>query len=359
MEKTGEGKWTVICPTFRADMELEADLIEELARFYGYDNITMTHPPSPNAGMHSPVYALENTAREALCGYGHSEAVNLSFAAEADHLDFPPPAGERVAVRNPLTEDTRYMRTTLVAGLVRAAKRNFNFSRHNVRLFEIGKTYFSGDGNTPSERNMLGILGTGGFYDPNWLNAEPAYTFYHLKGLVEGLLQRLKIRNYVIEPLQGVAWLSAEDAACIRIGDETVGVLGTLSPALEEKYKLRQPAILAEIDLEKIASRAFAPVTYEPLPKLPAAERDLSVTVGKDIAFQAIRAGIESLGIAELTGIRLIDVYEGEKIPEGKVSLTLKLTFLDREKTLTIERIQEFMNTVLAFLNSNYGAELR
>jgi phenylalanyl-tRNA synthetase beta chain len=174
------------------------------------------------------------------------------------------------------------------------------------------------------------------------------------------LLQKLKIKNYVIEPLpQGPAWLASADAACIRIGGEIAGVLGTLSPALEEKYKLRQPVRLAEIDLEKIAPRAFAPVTYEHLPKLPSAERDLSVVVGKNTAFQAIRAGIAGLGIVELIDIRLIDVYEGEKIPEEKVSLTLRLTFLDREKTLTIERIQEFINTVLAFLNSNYGAELR
>ena len=360
LEKIGEGNWTVICPTFRADMELEADLIEELARFYGYGNIPVTFPPILNAGMYSPVYTLENAIRETLCGYGHSEAVNLSFAAEADHLDFPPLTGDRVAVRNPLTEETRYMRTTLAAGLARAARRNFNFGQHNVRLFEIGKTYFPGDGNVPAERNMLGILGTGGFYDRNWLNAEPVYTFYHLKGLAEGLLQKLRVGNYVIEPLtQNLAWLTPDDAACIRINGETVGVMGTLSSALEEKYKLRQQMLLAEIDLEKIAPSAFAPVKYEPLPKLPSAERDLSVVVDRAVAFQTIRAGIEGLGIACLTGIRLIDVYEGEKIPEEKVSLTLRLTFLDREKTLTIERIQEFMNVVLLFLNGNYGAELR
>jgi phenylalanyl-tRNA synthetase beta chain len=360
LEKTGEGKWIVSCPTFRADMELEADLIEELARFYGYDNIPATYPPVLNAGMPSPVYALENTIRDALCGYGHTEAVNLSFAAEADHNDFPSLAGGRTAVRNPLTEDTRYMRTTLAAGLVRAAKRNFNFSRHNVRLFEIGKTYRHGGDGIPSERNTLGMLGTGGFYDQNWQNTEPSYTFYQLKGLVEGLLQRLKVRDYFIEPLrQNLAWLSPEDAAGIRIGEEIVGVLGTLSPALDEKYKLRQPVLLAEIDLEKIMPLAFVRAAYEPLPKLPSAERDLSVVVSKNIAFQAIRDALTGLGIVELAGIRLIDVYEGEKIPEEKVSLTLRLTFLDREKTLTIDRIQEFMNTVTAFLNSNYGAELR
>ena len=359
LKKNGEGNWTVSCPTFRADMELEADLIEELARFYGYGNIPATLPPSLTAGTPSPVYMLENTIRDALCGYGHSEAVNLSFAAEADDIDFPALAAGRVAVENPLTEDTRYMRTTLAAGLTRAAKRNFNFSQHNVRLFEIGKTYRLGDGGRPSERNMLGILGTGGFFDPSWQNADPAYTFYHLKGLVEGLLQRLRIRDYVIEPQSNVSWLAPDDAACIRVGGEIAGVMGTLSPALLEKYKLRQPVRLAEIDLEKIAPCAFAPVRYEPLPKLPSAERDLSVVVDKNIVFQAIRAGIYGLGIAELADIRLIDVYEGEKIPEEKISLTLRLTFLDREKTLTIERIQEFMNAVQAFMNAGYGAELR
>jgi phenylalanyl-tRNA synthetase beta chain len=206
---------------------------------------------------------------------------------------------------------------------------------------------------------MLGILGTGGFFDPSWQNADPAYTFYHLKGLAEGLLQRLRIRDYVIEPQSNVPWLAPEDAACIRIGGEIAGVMGTLSPALMEKYKLRQPVRLAEIDLEKIAPCAFAPVRYEPLPKLPSAERDLSVVVDKNIVFQTIRVGIYGLGIAELTDIRLIDVYEGEKIPEEKISLTLRLTFLDREKALTIERIQELMNAVQTFLKASYGAKLR
>jgi len=359
LEKTGEGSWTVTCPTFRTDMELEADLIEELARFYGYDNIPMTYHPVSNTGILSPIYTLENTIRETCRGYGHSEAVNLSFAAEADHLDFPPLAGERAAVRNPLTEDTRYMRATLAAGLVYAAKRNFNFSRQNARLFEIGKTYFIGEDRVPVERNALGILGTGGFFDSNWLNTEPAYTFYHLKGLVEGLLQRLKISGYVIEPIRGIAWLAPEDAARIRIGDETIGVFGTLSPELEEKLKLRYPVLLAEIDIEKIAPFAFAPVRYKPLQKLPSAERDLSVLLDRDISFKAIHAGIEGLGITALADIRLIDVYEGEKIPKGKVSLTLKFVFLDREKTLTMEQIQEFMNTILTFLTGNFAAELR
>jgi phenylalanyl-tRNA synthetase beta chain len=359
VEKTGENSWNVLCPTFRADMELEADIIEELARFYGYQNIPATVSPSKTAGKPSPVFVLENTIRETLCGYGYHEAVNLSFAAESDHVEFPVLQGKRVQVRNPLTEDTQYMRTSLLAGLVRSAKRNFNFGQRHVRLFEIGKVYGAGDDGLPCERNVLGILGTGGSSDQNWINPDSSYTFFHMKGLLEALLQKLRVRAYEMLPVEGIDGFNASDAACIKIGQETLGLLGSLALPLEDKYKMRQPVFLAEIDLNLIAPHIFAPVTYESLPKLPSAERDLSVIVNKDLAFKTIHDGMMGLQIAELTDIQLIDVYEGEKIPAGKVSLTLRLTFLDREKTLTIDRVQDFINIVLSFLNTSYNAGLR
>jgi phenylalanyl-tRNA synthetase beta chain len=177
--------------------------------------------------------------------------------------------------------------------------------------------------------------------------------------LIEALMQKLRVRAYEITPAEGVDWLNASDASFIKIGRETLGVLGSLSLPLEGKYKLRQPVFLAEIDLDKIALHAFAPISYESLPKLPSAERDLSVVVNKNFTFQSIHAGILGLQISELMSIQLIDVYEGDKIPAGKVSLTFRLTFLDREKTLTIDRVQDFINTVLSFLNTSYGAGLR
>lgn len=359
LEKRSDDSWDVACPTFRADMELEADLIEELARFHGYQNIPTTFSPGKTAGMHSPVYVLENTLRDTLTALGHSEAVNLSFAAEADHVEFPPLNGDRVLVRNPLTEDTQYMRTSLAAGLVRSAKRNFNFGQHLVRLFEIGKVYHPDAAGVPCERNTLGILGTGGFSDQNWVQPESAYTFFHMKGLVEALLQRLRLPAFEIAPAGPIGWMNAQDAAFLIIGGETVGMLGSLALHLEDRYKLKQPVFLAEIDLDRLAPHAFAPIHYEALPNLPSAERDLSVVVPKEVLYQTIQKGIRALQIPELRDIRLVDVYEGEKIPSGKVSLTLRLTFLDREKTLTIDRVQDFVNTVLSFLNTSYGAGLR
>jgi phenylalanyl-tRNA synthetase beta chain len=350
--------WEVICPTYRADMELEADLIEELARFYGYGNIPATLPPSKTIGIHSPIYRLENSIREMMSGQGYYEAVNLSFAGESDHLEFPPLQGERAAVRNPLTEDTQFMRTSLAPGLVRSAKRNFNYGQRMVRLFELGKVYYIGPDGIPVERNVLGILGTGGFANQNWKNTVASYDFFHLKGSLSSLLQGLRIPSFEIEPA-AIGWLNATESAILKIGEETAGAFGSLSVSLEEKYKLKQPVYIAEIDFECIARHAFSLPSYDPLPKYPSADRDISIVVARDLAFQTIHKGISRLGIPELLQIQLIDAYEGEKIPEGKVSLTLRLTFQDCERTLTVDRVQDFIDTVLSFLSKNYGAGLR
>jgi phenylalanyl-tRNA synthetase beta chain len=359
LEKKAAGVWEVTCPTYRADMELEADVIEELARFYGYQNIPLTLPPSKTVGVPSPVYVLENTVRNIMTGQGYHEAVNLSFASESDHTEFPPLKGGRIAVRNPLTEDTQYMRTMLAPGLVRSAKRNFNYGQRGVRLFELGRVFFPGPDGVPAERNTLGILGTGGIADQNWANPQAEYTFFHIKGVLNALLQGVRIPALEIEGTDAASWLNPADAAIIKIEGETIGVLGSLAPGLEEKYKLKQPIYLIEIDFERLARHAFAPIQYRSLPRYPSVERDMSIIVNRDLAFRTIRGGIAGLGIAELTGIDLIDVYEGEKIPAGKVSLTMRLAFQDRERTLTVDRVQGFIDTVLSYVINTFEAGLR
>ncbi len=359
LEASGSDSWNVTCPTYRADMELEADIIEELARFYGYQNIPTTLPPSRNVGQYSPVYKLENTIRHILIGLGFNEAINLSFADESDSAEFPTGSDERIGVRNPLTEDMKYMRTALAPGLVRSVKRNFNIDRRLVRLFEIGKVYRRGSDGIPTERNMLGIVGTGGFTDHNWKHPDAGFDFFHMKGTVETVLRGLRIRSCAIESTDAFRWLHPAEAALLRIDQKAVGVMGPLSAALGEKYKLRQPVFLAEIEFESLAEHAFAPINFEPLPRYPSSERDLSIVVDRDLAYRKIQTCIMDLKIAELVKIALVDVYEGKKIPSDKVSLTLRLTFQDREKTLTVDRVQNFVDTVVSSLHETYGAELR
>ncbi|HYK87234.1 MAG TPA: phenylalanine--tRNA ligase subunit beta, partial [Acidobacteriota bacterium] len=359
LHRKGGGAWLATCPTWRADMELEADLIEELARLHGYQNIPTTLPPIHSAGQHSPVYEFENAVREGLRGLGYSEAINLSFAGETEHRQFPPvePA-ERVAIRNPLTEDTEFLRTTLAAGLVKSAKRNFNYDQQEVRLFEIGRVYRMQEG-SPTEREALGILGTGGMGGRNWHTMTDSYDFFHMKGAVTTLMRSLRSEELDIVAAQGIPWLDPANTAVILLAGTRVGVLGGLHPGLQELHKLRQPVYLAEIDFVELFKRAFRPVRYEPLLKYPSMERDLSLVLGIDVAYEQLRSGILSLGIAELISIDLIDVYEGENIPAGKIAMTLRLTFQDRERTLTVDRVQGFGDNVLTYLRNTYGAERR
>jgi phenylalanyl-tRNA synthetase beta chain len=357
--RRGKGAWLATAPSYRADMELEADLIEEIARFHGYQNIPTILPPSKDAGIPSPVAPFQNTARRILAGLGHREAINLSFAAEDEEEDFPSVNGKRLAIRNPLTEETQFMRTSLAPGLVRSARRNFNHDQFEVRLFEIGKIYRHVAGSGPAERNTLGILGTGSCAGLNWQHPQREYGYFHLKGVVAALLTGMRSGNFEILPAADVPWLHPGDASFLAVEGRRIGVLGSLHPALEEKYKLKQPVYLAEIDFEELSHSAFKPMQYVPLARYPAVERDLSFVVARDVPYGTIRTGLLGLGLPELIQIELIDVYEGERIPAGKRSLTLRLTFQDASGTLTVDRVQGFSDNLVTFLRNTYGAALR
>ncbi len=359
LTRKGKGAWLVTCPSWRADMELEADLIEELARFHGYQNIPTTLPPIHSAGQHSPVHEIETAIRQALRGLGFSEAVNLSFAGEAEHQQFPPPgSSERVAIRNPLTEDTQFLRSTLAPGLVKAARRNFNFDQRQIRLFELGRVYRQQEG-SPVERNVLGMLGTGSIGSRNWHSDAADFDFFHMKGAITALMRSLRADEFETREAAETAWLNPANAGALLVAGKRIGVFGELHPQLQELYKFRQPVYLAEMECVELAPHSFKPVRYEPLPKYPSVERDLSFIVDRQVSYGSVRSGILGLGIAELVFVDLIDIYEGEKIPAGKLSMTLRFTFQDRERTLTIDRVQGFHDSILTYLRSTYGAQLR
>jgi len=359
LQRRGKGCWLVTCPSYRADMELEADLVEELARFFGYQNIPTTLPAARTAGSPSPVSACESAARRTLMGLGYSESVHLSFAGSRELEQFHVPGMEPPEIRNPLTEDTQFLRTTLALGLMGSVRRNLNHDTQRVRLFEIGKVFKRGADGLPVERRALGIAGTGGFAGFNWRHPSEEYDFFHLKGTVTGMLSALRSEDFRVVPGTVVPWLNPAEAAKLLVSGVEIGALGSLHPDIQDEYKLRQPVYLAEIDFEALSRRLFAPVRYEPMPRYPSVERDLCVVVGRSVRYAEVREGILGLGLQHLTEVDLIDVYEGSGIPPEKISITLRLVFLDREKTLTIDRIQSFSDNVLAFLRNSFGAELR
>jgi phenylalanyl-tRNA synthetase beta chain len=211
----------------------------------------------------------------------------------------------------------------------------------------------------PVERRALGIAATGDFAGRNWTHPGEDFGFFHLKGAVGALLRGLRSERWDLVAEGGLPWLDPSSAAVLVVGGQLLGALGRLHPSLEEDLKLRQPVYVAEVDFDALARHLGQPVAARPLPRHPAVERDLSVVVSPDVPYAAIRDGIAGLTIPELAGLELIDVYEGAGIPQGKVGLTLRLTFQDRLRTLTVDQVQTFSDNVVTFLRDSFGAELR
>lgn len=357
-KRTGTGGWQVTCPSYRVDVTLEEDLIEEIARFYGYNRIPASLPRGTAAGIPSPVFREECAARRILLGLGYSEAVNLSFAEKNDFRMFGAGAGAPVQIRNPLTSETEYLRASLIPGLVRAARRNFSYDRFDVRLFELGKVFCAGpDG--PSERRALAVLGTGAPAGRNWRRPAQDYDYYHLKGVLGALLQAMKSAPWEILPDRAIPWLNPADASVLRLEGATVGTLGSLHPALAEELKLKQAVFVAELDFAELVRHLREAVPFRPPARFPSAERDISLVVAREVPYADIRAAIEHMALPELAGIELMDVYQGEQIAAGKVSLLLRLTFQDPEATLTVDRLQRLGDNIRSLLRVRFGADFR
>jgi len=302
---------------------------------------------------------MEQAARNIMRGLGFSEIMSLSFAGVQDYRRFPLSDGLPLEIRNPLTEETQFLRASLAPGLVKAVKHNFNYNQRQVRIFEIAKIFRRSADGAVSERNALAMIGTGGGTGRNWRNPGAEYDFYHLKGTVMALLAGLRCAPPEVVPAPAPSWLNAASSAALMVDGKCLGVLGAMHPSLEEDFKLKQTVYIAEIDFQGLCPYLFSPIQFKPLPRFPSVERDLSIVVSREVSYGALRLAILGLGIGELAALELMDVYEGDQIPAGKVGITLRMTFLDREGTLVVDRVQSFSDTIIGLLQNSFGAELR
>lgn len=359
--QTRRGVWRVLAPSHRVDIELEADLIEEVARHYGYDRVPASLPAGTAVGRFPHDRRAEDTVREALRGLGYSEAVSLSMVSADEEKLFRPPSGEPIeplSIANPISEVDSTLRTSLLPGLLRAAERNFNRDVRNVRLYELGKVYFSENGE-PCEAKSLGLILTGDATDLGWQEKPQPVNFFHLKGALEGLFRRLGIEGVEFQPARDIPFLHPHVAATISRRGLAIGRLGRLHPELEEKYKFKQPVFLAEVDIERLLPISHPEKLFQRPSRFPATYRDISFLVDNDIEYSKIERAISSAGIEEIVEVKPFDLYRGAGVPEGKKSLSLRLKYQGRERTLTQEEIAELHARVIELLRENFGAQLR
>ena len=356
-----KNSWQVQVPSFRVDVQMEDDLVEEVARHYGYDQIESTYPEAPSAGSFHPTQGHDQILIRTLEGLGFMEAFNYVFTNPSREKPFwgePPPMA---AISNPLTEEDTHLRTSLVPGLIEALRHNLNHGNKNVRLFEFGKVFIpgeSGHAKDLQEIPRLGLVAIGAFYQPFWNTSRDEFHFYHLQGMVKSLVSKLGLEAR-FEVTSEVSFLHPGVSSRVVADEGELGVLGQLHPELQEAYKFLDPVLIAELVLEPLYETPLLEPRYASLGKFPSVERDLSFVVDNEVEYSRMVSVVEGMKIQDLHGVQLLDLYQGPKLPEGKVSLAIRLTFANPEKTLTQEGANRFTEDIFAVLKQTFSAQAR
>jgi phenylalanyl-tRNA synthetase beta chain len=356
LEESQNGVWRVEVPTFRVDIEREADLIEEVARFYGYDRI-----PS----QMTPLFAYEppanrrreriNRLRQVLLHYGCDEVVNDGFS-NPDEEALAKSGRAAIEIRNPISARDSLLRTTLLSGLLETAAWNLNRGAEGVHVFEVGNLYFWQDEKT-RETLTLGLLSTGTLPAAGWKERPRPTDFYYLKGAVEAGLAQL--RYPVTFAGADHPSFDKEQSLAVLYRGEQVGMIGRVAAPLAAGYGLDAPVFAVELALGMLLEKQPQAFVYTPVPKFPGVVRDLSFLVGRDMPYQEVKRTIERLAVPFLEGFELRDRFAGPSIPPDKVSLSLRFTYRSPKRTLLAEEVDRVEQTLIENLGAALGAQLR
>jgi phenylalanyl-tRNA synthetase beta chain len=351
--------WQCTQPSWRRDASRGIDLIEEVARHYGYDKFPPRLPPAKQPAHRLPHAEAQDRLRERVVALGYQEIVAIPLVdARRDEI-FRAEGVAPAVIGNPLAEDASVMRSTGIVSMLGALEWNLNHGQRNLRLFEIGKTYELRDGE-PVETAVLTLGATGLAREKTIHEAEREFTFADLKGDLDGIG---KLAGRFGWQSGGPAWLAGGLASRISAGNSgALGVAGQLARRVADQLKLRQEIFVAELRLEPLlagieAARATEKFTL--IPRFPAVERDFSLVLTDGVKFAQVADTIRALAIPELRSVEPADLFRGGKMPVGKFSLMIRVTFQSGETTLTDARIAECSSQIVAALESKLGATLR
>ena len=350
--------WQCMQPSWRAEVEREIDLIEEVARVYGLDKFPPRLPAARQGATRLQHYEAEARLRERVIGLGYCEILTIPHVAEDRDALFRPPDAAPARLANPLSEEASVLRSTGIVTMAAALEWNLNHGQRNVRLFEIGNHYRL-NGNEPVETRVLTLGATGQAREKGLYDSAREFSFADLKGgldAIGSLAGGFRWRE------GGAGWLHVARQGRVLLGNEEIGVTGQLARRVAEKLKLRQDIFLAELRLEPLYAAvrvAKESRRYEPLPRFPAVERDFSLLLVDGTRFSEVSEAIRSLKVCEVASIEATDLFRGKNVPTGKYSLLVRVTFQSREATLTDAQINDFSAKIIATLEKNLGAQLR
>ncbi|ACO31685.1 MULTISPECIES: phenylalanine--tRNA ligase subunit beta [Acidobacterium] len=356
LEKSGEQSYSVTLPSWRLDLEREIDLLEEIARVYGYNRFQNTLPTFAGSVVELPWAAKEATLRGKLLGLGWNEAISSTFCAEADALAFCREPNSAVAVGNPLSEEAGMLRPSLLPGMLTMLANNLSRDVESVALFEIG-TVFTGSTEKVDERPALAIGATGRPFGAGEVD------FYDLKGTLQELLHSFTARSLYFDRFPAEsglmpAWLHPGRSARAVIDGATVGYFGQLHPAEAERRKVKQTVLVGELYLDRLYKQSLRTPVIEELSRYQAVRRDFSFLVPDAVSWGQLAEAIVALPIPELRSFAPREILRGERVAAGHYSLLLGTVFQSHERTLRDEDLQAWAQQVIAAMQDR-GAQLR
>ena len=355
--------WECRAVSWRQDVTRSIDLIEEVARHYGYDKFPPRLPPAKIAAHRLPHAEAQDRLRERIVALGYQEIVEIPIVdTKRDEL-FRLEGLEPALIGNPLAEDAAVMRSSGTVSMLRAIEWNLNHGQRNLRLFEIGKTYELRNGE-PVETPVLTLGITGSAREKTIYEGARDFEFADLKGdldTIGGLAGGFTWES------GGPQWLSGARAARLHLTHKTgqrefIGTAGQIAKRIADEFKFRQNVLVAELKLESLLTgleNAAAALRFKPLPRFPAVERDFSVVLADGVQFAQVEDAIRSLGIPELQSIEALDLFRGGQVAAGKYSLMIRVTFQSAEATFTDARLNDFSSRIVEALQQKLGATLR
>ncbi|WP_100641704.1 phenylalanine--tRNA ligase subunit beta [Alteromonas facilis] len=353
------GEWTAEAPSYRFDIAIEEDLIEEVARVYGYNSIPNNAPNGTLAMLPSREAKLSSSAlKNVLLQRGYSEAITYSFV-DPKHQQALFPNQEGLVLPHPISSEMSVMRVSLWTGLLQAVSYNQNRQQSRVRLFETGLRFIpdaNGENGLRQESMIAGVI-AGHQLATHWEVKEQHVDFFDIKGDVEALLDISGLNQKVTIVAAQHSALHPGQSAEIQLDGKVIGWVGAIHPQFEKALGLNGRTFAFELFIDAISQRDIP--LAKPISKFPANRRDIAIVVDESVNFGDIRGYVEKIGVNQLVDLNLFDVYRGKGIEPGKKSLALSLTLQDTSKTLEEAEIQQAVESVVAGLESEFRAALR
>ena len=357
----GSMRFTV--PSWRHDVAIEEDLVEEVARHTGYDQIQSALPATTSAGEYHSTEVRKRALRRSLSARGYDEAIGFSFIERTGEFQLLPSLGSArgtpVVLTNPIIEEASQMRQTLLPGLLKSVQHNINHGNRNVCLFELGRVFAaSQQQELPAEREAVGLVATGGLMLAGRAQPDRDLDFYDLKGALEAGIEAMNLPALNFEACD-LKHLRPGQSAIIRSGDNPVGSIGRLSESVTGEYKFRQALFVAEIDLTALLESSDLPVLYSPLPRFPSIVRDVSLLVARSLTAAELIRAVSEQQPRHFVKAEFVGAYEGEGIPYDKRSITIRVEYRADDGTLRDEEVDESHWPVVETLKQKFDAELR